>query len=53
MRPMLVIELDDTSHSRTRRKEHDRFLDDALAAAGFPLLRVTAQRPYSQQQVID
>jgi hypothetical protein len=30
-----------------------RCLDDALAASGFPFLRVTAHRQYSQQQVID
>ncbi len=53
MRPLLVIELDDSSHSRTRAKKRDRFLDEALAAAGFQLLRVSAQRQYSQQQVID
>ena len=53
MEPILAIELDDSSHSHTRRMERDRFLDEAMAAAGFPLLRVSAQRQYSQQQVID
>jgi hypothetical protein len=53
MRPVLAIELDDSSHSRQRSKERDRFINDALAAASFPLLRVRAQQQYSQQQVID
>jgi len=53
MKPILAIELDDSSHIRPRQQESDLFLDDALAAAGLPLLRVTAQRQYSQQQLID
>lgn len=53
MRPVLAIEVDDSSHSRSDRIERDRFIDNAMAAAGFPLLRVEAQRQYSQQQVID
>lgn len=53
MKPALAIELDDSSHNRARRKKRDHFIEEALIAAGFPLLRVTAQRQYSQQQVID
>lgn len=36
----LVIELDDRSHRRPEVRERDRFKDDALAAAGVPILRV-------------
>ena len=53
MKPALAIELDDSSHNRARRKKRDLFINEALTAADFPLLRVTAQRQYSQQQVID
>ena len=53
MKPALAIELDDSSHNRASRKKRDHFINEALTAADFPLLRVTAQRQYSQQQVID
>jgi hypothetical protein len=42
-----VIELDDRSHQSERRRERDLFLDGALAAAGIPVLHVTAQRTYT------
>lgn len=42
-----AIELDDASHARPDRQRRDRFLDDALTAAGLPLLRIRAQRSYS------
>ena len=53
MKPVLAIELDDSSHNRASRKKRDHFINEALTAAGFPLLRVTTQLQYSQQQVID
>jgi len=52
MRPILVIELDDLSHSRSSRKEKDSILGEALHAAGLPILRVTARRKYSREEVI-
>jgi len=52
MRPVLVIELDDVSHNRSARKEKDMFLDEALQAAGLPILRITARRQYSMEEVI-
>ena len=36
----LVVELDDKSHQRPEARERDRFKDNALAAAGVPILRV-------------
>ncbi len=47
MKPALAIELDDSSHNRARRKKRDHFINEALTAAGFSLLRVRAQRQYS------
>jgi very-short-patch-repair endonuclease len=42
-----VVELDDSSHQAPRRQARDEFLDDALKAAGIPLLHFRAQRTYS------
>jgi len=42
-----VVELDDKSHRGEARQRRDEFLDDALSAAGVPVLHVLAQRSYS------
>lgn len=41
-----VIELDDRSHLQPRAQASDRFKNEALAAAGIPILRVPVQREY-------
>jgi len=49
--PQLVIELDDSSHTRRDRQERDAFIDAALAAAGLPILHVQAQRTYAPAEL--
>jgi very-short-patch-repair endonuclease len=46
-RPLLVIELDDSSHSRKDRHERDCFVDQVLQAAELPILHVKAAKAYS------
>jgi hypothetical protein len=46
LEPRLAIELDDRSHARPAARRRDDFKDAALAAAGLPLLRVTAAGGY-------
>jgi hypothetical protein len=41
-KPVLGIELDDKSHSRSDRKERDIFVNQIFEAAGLPLARVKA-----------
>jgi hypothetical protein len=45
-RLVLAIELDDSSHSHPRRRARDIFVDQALKAAGVPLIRVPVSRSY-------
>jgi hypothetical protein len=47
VRPLLAIELDDSSHKRKDRQDRDSFVDSALQAAGLPLLRVPARKAYN------
>ena len=47
VRPLLAIELDDSSHKRNDRRDRDSFVDSALQAAGLPLLRVPARKGYN------
>jgi hypothetical protein len=51
LRPLVVIELDDRSHERSDRRERDRFVDQALAAAGLPVIHVRAQASYNAAQI--
>jgi very-short-patch-repair endonuclease len=46
MCPVLVIELDDSSHQRADARARDAVKDAILEAAGLPILRVTARREY-------
>jgi len=52
-----VVELDDRSHALSHRRERDAFVDNALAAAGIPILHMPAQKRYSvaklRDQVLD
>ena len=38
MKPVLVVELDDSSHNRPDRRERDRFVNHAMKSAGLPIL---------------
>lgn len=51
MQPILAVELDDSSHNRPDREERDALVDAAFQAAGLQLIRFTARRQYSQQDV--
>ena len=46
-----VIELDDSSHGKQSRRKRDRFVDEALTAAGVPFVRIAAQRGYAPAEI--
>ena len=48
---LCVIELNDKSHSQTKRQQRDDFLEAACRAAGLPLLVFPAQAAYSLEEV--
>ena len=48
---VLVIELDDKSHSGTNARKRDQFKDAALAAARVPILRVRAAEKYETREL--
>jgi predicted RNA-binding Zn-ribbon protein involved in translation (DUF1610 family) len=51
MRPVLGIELDDSSHARSDRQARDKFVDQAFEAAKLPLIRVPAQYSYNTNEL--
>jgi Protein of unknown function (DUF2726) len=52
LEPILAIELDDSSHNRSDRRERDQFLDELFGIVDFPLLRVKAASSYSPRQIL-
>src|SRR6185312_7309345 len=49
--PVLVIELDDSTHQRADAQTRDAVKDAILNAAGLPILRVTARREYLPKEL--
>ena len=52
-RPILCIELDDSTHTRKNRQERDAFVDAALKASNVPLLRIKVQSKYEPAEIKD
>jgi very-short-patch-repair endonuclease len=50
-KPLLVIELDDSSHERARQKARDAFVDEAAGHAGLPILHVAVKRSYAAAEL--
>lgn len=51
LKPILAIELDDSSHQRPDRQERDIFLEDVLKQASLPLLRVPVRANYDVEEL--
>lgn len=51
IKPLLAIELDDSSHEREDRKQRDAFMEEAFKAAGLPLLRLPCKAGYSVNEL--
>lgn len=49
--PLLVIELDDSSHEADDRQFRDAWVDEAYAQAGLPILHVPLRKRYSEEQL--
>ncbi len=52
MKPLMGIELDDSSHKKSERQEKDSFLNDVFQAANFPIIRFPVQREYNSNEII-
>lgn len=51
LRPLLAIELDDSSHDRPDRRQRDQFVKDVYGAAGLPLLNVRGRRNFNASEL--
>ena len=52
-KPMLGIELDDSSHEAKKRQERDDFVDRVFNASGLPLLHFPVQKVYDPQEMAE
>ena len=50
-RPMVAIELDDSSHGRRDRRERDEFVDRVCSQVGLPMLRFPVERSFDHAKV--
>ncbi|WP_415882278.1 DUF2726 domain-containing protein [Neptuniibacter sp. QD34_54] len=51
LKPVCAIELDDKSHSQTKRQQRDQLLESVCSDANLPLIRVPAKRSYKLEEV--
>lgn len=51
VKPLLIIELDDLSHERPDRQMRDAFVDQAVRAAGVPIVHVRTAHAYDPANV--
>ena len=52
LKPLLAIELDDSSHNYKKRRARDEFVEKALRDAGLSLLRIKYKRSYDIQEIL-
>ncbi len=53
IRPLLAVELDDSSHEREDRKERDENIDHILHDAGLPILHIPVQQFYNLEEILN
>jgi very-short-patch-repair endonuclease len=51
MHPLLVVELDDSSHKRAERQKRDQFVDQVLTSVGIPVLHWRTSQHYSRSEL--
>lgn len=53
MKPLMGIELDDSSHQRNSRQRRDEFVDNVFWAADLPLVRFPVRREYNTREIVE
>lgn len=51
LHPVAAIELDDSSHDRSDRRQRDQLLDELFEKAGLPLIRFRAAARYNLRKI--
>lgn len=53
LKPLIGIELDDSSHQQQKRMERDQFVNQVFKAAKLPLVHIKAQSSYSVSELLE
>ena len=51
IKPLIAIELDDSSHNKQNRLDRDNFIDKVMTVAGLPILHQKVQYSYNPQEL--
>jgi hypothetical protein len=51
--PILVLELNDRSHERTKTRERDSLVEQVFTSAGLPLLMISARATYDTRELTE
>jgi hypothetical protein len=51
LRPLVVIELDDSSHAKLDRQQRDQFVNDVYSIAGIPIVHIPTSSRYHLQNI--
>ncbi|HBZ36628.1 MAG TPA: hypothetical protein DEO26_02800, partial [Candidatus Veblenbacteria bacterium] len=51
IKPLLAIELDDSSHERAGRQDRDAEVERIFKEVGLPLLRLANQNQYNKDEI--
>ncbi len=52
IKPLLIVELDDSTHNQKKRIERDKFLDKALYDAGVQVIHISTQHSYNVNELL-
>ena len=52
VKPKVIVGLDDNSHYRAARQKCDRFVNEALATAGMPIVHIKVKHEYNKEKII-
>lgn len=50
--PKIIVELDDSSHDSEDRIARDKFVDEAFANAGIPIVHIRVKHEYNREEVV-
>ncbi len=50
-KPLLGIELDDSSHEEEKRISRDSFVDNVFASGGLPIIHIPAKQAYDRNEI--
>ena len=51
LKPLICLELDDSSHNRKDRIERDQFIDDVFNSIGYEIIHIPCRSKYDKKEI--